>query len=88
MTRGLQTDSSSIHWAQLSKVHLKKKKKIELSFRNIVFQIKDRTMDNVLNCDSYINKMNWRKSFEAVSVRLLVTLDRVDILVSPENVIR
>jgi hypothetical protein len=31
------------------------KKETESSLRNVVFQIKGRTMDNVQNCDSYIN---------------------------------
>jgi hypothetical protein len=27
----------------------------ESSLRNVMFEIEDRTMDNVQNCDSYIN---------------------------------
>jgi hypothetical protein len=39
--------------AQLSTLHLKTD--TEFSFRNFVFEIKDRTMDNVHCYDSYIN---------------------------------
>jgi hypothetical protein len=48
---GVQTDTSSIYWAQLNKFHMKKAK--ESSLPNVVFEMKDRTMDNVQNCDSY-----------------------------------
>jgi hypothetical protein len=41
------------HCAHLSRFHLKTD--AESSLRNIVFEIKDRTMDNVQNCDSYRN---------------------------------
>jgi hypothetical protein len=40
-------ETSSFYWARLSKFHLKTE--TECSLRN------DRTMDNVQNCDSYIN---------------------------------
>jgi hypothetical protein len=50
---GQETKISSIYWTQLSKLHLKTK--IEYSLQNVVFEIKDRTMDNVQNCDDYIN---------------------------------
>jgi hypothetical protein len=44
------TDKSNLsadYWAQLSRFHLKTE--TESSFRNVVVQIKDRTMDNVQN---------------------------------------
>jgi hypothetical protein len=40
-----------IPWAQLSSYHLKTQ--TVSSLRNVVFWIKDRTMDDVKNCDSY-----------------------------------
>jgi hypothetical protein len=49
----VQRQINSICWAQLSRSHLKKA--TESSLRNIVFKIKDRAMDNVHNCDRYIN---------------------------------
>jgi hypothetical protein len=48
-----KTETSSIYCAQLSRFHPKTEK--ESGLQNVVFQIKDRTMDNVQNCDSYIN---------------------------------
>jgi hypothetical protein len=49
----VETEASPIYWAQLSGFHLKIE--IKSSPRNVVLQVKDRTMDNVRNCDSYIN---------------------------------
>jgi hypothetical protein len=43
----------SIYWAHLSRFHMKTE--TESSLRNVAFWIKDITMDNVQNCDSYIN---------------------------------
>jgi hypothetical protein len=50
---GVRRQTSSVVWAQLTKLHLKMEK--ESIFRNFVFQIKDKTMDNVQNCDSDIS---------------------------------
>jgi hypothetical protein len=50
---GPESEIISIYWAQLSKFKLKAE--AESNLRNVVFQIKDRTMDNIQNCDSYIN---------------------------------
>jgi hypothetical protein len=42
------------------------------SLRNVVFQVNDRTMDNVQNCDSYINILSAQtyrsESFTAVTM--------------------
>jgi hypothetical protein len=48
-----EAETSFIYWAQVSKFHLKTE--TESSLRNAVFQIKDRTVDNVQNDGSYIN---------------------------------
>jgi hypothetical protein len=48
-----ETERSSSYWDLLSRCHLKTER--ESSLRNVVFLIKDRTMDHVQNCDSYIN---------------------------------
>jgi hypothetical protein len=42
---------SSIHWAQVTRFCLKTE--TESSLRNVVFQIGDRPMDNVGDCDKY-----------------------------------
>jgi hypothetical protein len=47
-----ETETSSIFWAQLIKLHLKE---IKSSLKNVMFKIKDRTMEDVQNCDSYNN---------------------------------
>jgi hypothetical protein len=41
-------ETTSIHWAQLSRFHLRTEK--ESRSRNIVPYIKDRTKDNIGNC--------------------------------------
>jgi hypothetical protein len=48
-----ETDISSFYWAHLSRFHLKTE--TESSLQNFVYSNKDRAMDNVQNCDSYIN---------------------------------
>jgi hypothetical protein len=47
-----ETTNSSVDWAQLNSYHLKTE--TESSLRNAAFQIKNRTMDNVQNFNSYI----------------------------------
>jgi hypothetical protein len=42
-------------WCPLSEARFNLNKETESSLRIVVFYIKDRTMDNVQNCDSYIN---------------------------------
>jgi hypothetical protein len=51
LTQSLVTSSSSIYWVQLTRFHLKTK--TETALQNVLSQIKDRTMDNVHNRDSY-----------------------------------
>jgi hypothetical protein len=46
-------DRPALSIAQLIKYHLKTQ--TETSLRNIVFEIEDKTMDNVQDCHSYIN---------------------------------
>jgi hypothetical protein len=41
-----------MYWAQLSRFHLKAE--TESSLRNVVFYIKDRTMNNVQNSDKLV----------------------------------
>jgi hypothetical protein len=48
-----EVGTSSMDLALLSRFHLKTE--TESNLRNVEFQIKDRTMDNVQNCGSYIN---------------------------------
>jgi hypothetical protein len=48
----LQRERADLYWAQLGMLNLKTE--TESTLRNIGFLIKDRTMDNVQNCDSYI----------------------------------
>jgi hypothetical protein len=50
ISSGPETESSYIYWAELSMFHLKTE--AEFSLRNILFQIKDKTMDNVKKCDT------------------------------------
>jgi hypothetical protein len=40
---------------QLCRIGTQLKAETESSLRNVAFEIEDRTMDNVQNCDSYIN---------------------------------
>jgi hypothetical protein len=47
----LEIDTSSIFWAQLAMSHLMAG--TESSIRNVLFYIKDRTMDNIQNIDRY-----------------------------------
>jgi hypothetical protein len=46
------TKNSSIYWAQLSMFHVKTE--TEPSIRNVLFYMKDRAMNNVQNCYSYV----------------------------------
>jgi hypothetical protein len=48
-----ETETSSFYWDHLCRFHLKTE--TESSFRNVVFKIKHRTMDNGQSCYSYIN---------------------------------
>jgi hypothetical protein len=48
-----ETETSSFFWAHLNTFHLKAE--TECSLQKVVFLIKDKTTDNVQNCDSYIN---------------------------------
>jgi hypothetical protein len=45
-------------WAQWSKFH--QKTETESSLRNVPFKMKERVMNNVQNCDSYINRQSSR----------------------------
>jgi hypothetical protein len=45
--------TSSIYGAQLSGFH--QNTETESGIRNVVFQIKDRAIDNIQNCNSYVN---------------------------------
>jgi hypothetical protein len=45
----------------LSRLHLKTE--TESSLRNVVFQIKDRTMDNVQNCGKKIHGLSPRANY-------------------------
>jgi hypothetical protein len=45
--------TGSVHWAEISSFPLKTGK--ESGLRNVVFYIPDRTVDNIQNCDRYIN---------------------------------
>jgi hypothetical protein len=49
----VKRQTSSVYWAQQNVLHLETE--TESSIQKVVFSIKDRTMDNVQNCDSYIN---------------------------------
>jgi hypothetical protein len=46
----LRTGTSSIYWANLNRFHMKTE--TGSSLKNVAFSIKDRTTDNVKNCDS------------------------------------
>jgi hypothetical protein len=50
---GTYSETISIYWVQLCTLHLKTE--TESSLRNAVFEMKIRLLDNVQNCDSYIN---------------------------------
>jgi hypothetical protein len=53
VSRQTETETSFFYWAHLRSFHLSTE--TESSLQNAMFEIKDRMMDNVQNCDSYIN---------------------------------
>jgi hypothetical protein len=50
---GPEMETSSLCWAYQSRIHLKTE--TEFSLRNVVCKIKERTIDNVDNCDFHVN---------------------------------
>jgi hypothetical protein len=48
---------TSFYWTHMSRFDLKMV--AEFTIRNVVFQIKDRNVNNVLNCDSYVKRLDF-----------------------------
>jgi hypothetical protein len=73
-------ETNCIYWAQLSR--FRQKSGTEFSLRNVVFLIKDRTIDKVQNSDCYIaercrpTSIRNGESFHQFSVRIWHHLKR------------
>jgi hypothetical protein len=53
-------ETSFIYWDQLSRFYVKVQTESNLTI--VMFQIRDRMMHNVYNCDSYINDCRYEKT--------------------------
>jgi hypothetical protein len=63
--------TSSIYSVHMSRFHVKTER--ESNLRNVMFYIKDRTVHDVQNCDTYINTPCSADTFRKVTVRAELT---------------